>query len=157
MSAPNFTLITELQTLHRRDFPLADITLANPLNSDPLLDGEFLELNANYQLQRGATGEGIWPNVFPVYSERGRYDVQALQKVAVLMLHSYEAETAIYTSAGLVVGSALTVNDVTYQGGSHRGLALASSSSGRVVVGYVSRIVAGSGVIRFIHYDNVKY
>src|SRR5512136_1874683 len=96
---PNFELVTELQTLTRRDFPLADPTLLQPIGVNPLVDGEFLELDVNYKLARvgniaqvGATKESATRLVFPVHTERGRYDTQAIGKTNVLYLGSYEAE-----------------------------------------------------------------
>lgn len=159
MSGPNLTLITELQTLTRRDFPLVDPTLLQPLGSNPLLDGEWLELDTTlYALKRGASGsgvhEGISPNTFVVHTERGRYDTQAIGKTNVLMLGMYEAETVIANTASLVVGSALTVQDVTIGGLTKRGLALKSGSSGGVtVVGFVTKL-PGSGKVRFVHFGN---
>ena len=79
MAAPLFELVTELQTLTRRDFPLANPALLQPLNANPVVEGEFLELDANYKLARGS-GEGISPLAFPVHTERGRYDTQAIGK-----------------------------------------------------------------------------
>lgn len=85
MASPNFELITELQTLTRRDFPVADPGLLQPLNANPLVDGEWLELNGNYQLVRGADAGGSML-VFPLHTERGRYDTQAIGKANVLFL-----------------------------------------------------------------------
>ena len=159
MSGPNFQLVTELQTLTRRDFTLADSSLLAPLNANPLVDGEFLELNSSYQLQRasagtGGTHEGSNPLVFPVHTERGRYDTQAIGKTSVLMLGMYEAETKVITGiGGLNIGDALTVQDITYMGATKRGLAKKVASSAVVVVGYVSRL-PGDGKVRFVHFAN---
>jgi hypothetical protein len=156
----NFELVTELQTLHRRDFPLADPTILNPLNSNPLLDGEWLEMNSSYALARGAAGvggtnEGDNAAVFPIHTERGRYDTQAIGRTNVLMLGMYEADTLVITSAGLVVGDALTVQNVTYLGGTKRGLAKkVAAASGVVVVGFVTKIVGSK--VRFVHLANQK-
>lgn len=163
MSGPNFVLISELQTLTRRDFPLVDPTLLQPLGSNPLLDGEFLELaTASYALQRasagvGGTHEGSNANQWPVSTERGRYDTQAIGKTNVLMLGMYEAETTIANLTSLVVGSALTVQDVTIGGQAKRGLAILTGAAGTgvVVVGYVSRL-PGGGKVRFVHMGNQK-
>lgn len=158
MSGPNFTLISELQTLTRRDFPLADATLLQPYNSNPLLDGEFLQLDSNYKLARAAAGVGgtkedPWYNLFPLFSERGRYDTQAIGKATVLMFGMYEAETQVADLGGLSVGDALTVQDVTVGGLTRRGLAKKVAATGVVVVGYVSRL-PGGGKVRFIHMTN---
>ena len=77
--APHLTLITEVMPINRRDFPMADITLLDPTNADPLLDGEWLELNSSYQLDRKSSGESAAPS-WQVFAEQGRYDTQALGK-----------------------------------------------------------------------------
>lgn len=153
MAAPNFELITELQTLTRRDFPVASSSLLNPFDSNPLLDGEWLVIDTNYQLARGS-GEGTDPNVFPVHTERGRYDTQAIGKANVLMLGMYEAETKIYDSTSLVLGSPLTIQDVTISALTKRGVKLEGSTSGRVRVGFVTKLLTGK--VRFVHFGNQK-
>lgn len=154
MSGPNFELITELQTLTRRDFYMTDQTLLNPFNANPVVDGEWLVLDTNYQLVRG-TGEGTDPNAFPVFTERGRYDTQAIGKANVLMLGMYEAHTKVYDSTALALGSPLTVQDVTYQSLTRRGLKLEGVTAGRVRVGYVTKLLDG-GFVRFVHFGNQK-
>jgi hypothetical protein len=161
---PNFELVTELQTLTRRDFPVADPTLLQPVGSNPLIDGEFLELNANYMLTRdaaiagftqvGATKESANIMLFPLHTERGRYDTQAIGKANVLMLGMYEAETQVADLTGLVVGAPLTVQTLTGAWAGKRGLKLKVAADGVVVVGYVSKLVAGSGKLRFVHFGN---
>lgn len=163
MGGPNFELVTELQTLTRRDFPLADATLLAPVGANPLLDGEFLELDANYKLARnaaiaghtqvGGTNEGANPLVFPVHTERGRYDTQAIGKVNILMLGMYEAETKIVDTTGLVVGDSLTVQGITIGGvAGKRGLKKQVAAAGVIIVGYVSKVLTGK--VRFVHYAN---
>jgi hypothetical protein len=162
---PNFELITELQTLTRRDFPIADTSLLAPVGANPLLDGEFLELDANYKAARlpevtghtgvGATKEGANALVFPVHTERGRYDTQAIGKVNLLMLGMYEAETKIVDATFLAScqpGDRLTVQNVTYGGvAGKRGLA-GKTGAAVIVVGYVSKVLTGK--IRFVHFAN---
>jgi hypothetical protein len=160
MPAPLFELITELQTLHRRDFPVADETMLAPLTVRPLVEGEWLELNSSYQLARGGDNnsgtadEATQYNVFPVHTEKGRYDVQAIKKVNVLMFGTYEAETQIVNTTSLVIGSALTVQDITIGGIVRRGLALTGATANRIIVGYVSKITGSK--VRFVHMANVK-
>ncbi len=153
MAAINFELVTELQTLTRRDFVVGG-TILNPFDSNPLLDGEWLELNSDYSLVRG-TGEGTSPLVFPVHTERGRYDTQSIGKTNVLMLGMYEARTKVVNTSSLVLGSPLTVQDVTIGGLTKRGLALAGVTAGRTVVGYVSKLL-DNGFVRFVHFANQK-
>lgn len=160
MTAPNFVLISELQMNRRRDFYVADSSLLLPLGSNPLVDGEFLELDGNYKLARG-TGAGIQA-VYPVHTERGRYDTQAIGKVNVIMLDEFEAETSVVTTTSIAVGDSLKVGDVTNWLGSgltKRGLLRATSgvgASGEVIVGYCTKLFAGQNKIRFVRTRPMK-
>lgn len=154
-TAPNFTLISEFQSLQRRDFDLGVPDLLNPLNSNPLLDGEWLGLNSSYQLVRGTgiqfpgtggTGSAVWP----VFMERGRYDTQAIGKTTVIFGGFYEAETAIVNTTGVAVGDLLEVTDVTIGGLVKQGLAEAAGAGEHWIVGIVTRL-PGAGKVRFWH------
>ena len=68
----NFTLVTEVQGLVRRDFPVDDPDILDPNGTNPLIDGEFMNLNSSYKLIRGVDATPGWA----VFSERGRFDVQ---------------------------------------------------------------------------------
>jgi hypothetical protein len=160
VQGPNFRLITELQMLTRRDWTLATSSELQPLGGNPLLDGEWVGLNSNYQVDRdsagvGATLESNNPLEWVVFTERGRYDTQAIGKVNTLMFGSYEAESFITNLSGISVGTPLTVQNVTYGGLTRRGLAakVAGTGSGIVVVGYCSRL-PGNGAVRFVHTVN---
>jgi hypothetical protein len=153
MAGPNFTLITELQTLNRRDFPLGDVTLLNPTGTTPLIDGEWLELDGTYKLVRG-TGYNANPLVFPVHTERGRYDQQALGKANVIFLGMYEAETTVIHASAGTIGVPLVVGDPGATG--RRVLAgrtVGTVAKGDIVVGYVSKVISATK-IRFIHFGN---
>lgn len=173
---PNFVLISELQTLNRRDFPLSTTDVANlgPLSANPILDGEWLELESvsAYNLRRGGaagantglggTKEAVVPS-WPVHTELGRYDTQAIQKTNVLFMGMYEAETLIVDSTGVVIGDPLTVQDVTLGGLTKRALkkavAVTPGSSGVYVVGQVTKLIGNAGAggkIRFIHFGYQK-
>ena len=148
MAAPNFNLISELLPVQRRDYELAVPALLNPNNANPLIDGEFLELDASYQLARGtgAMGKLTWP----VFAERGRYDTQAIGKTIVLFGGMYEAESRVATLAGLVVGDFLTVDDATVDALTRKGLVEAAGAGRHFIVGQVTR-VPGNGYVRFVH------
>ena len=154
MSAPNFELITELQVTLRRDFPLKVPGILNPMDAQPLVEGEWLELDADYLLKRGS-GAGVSGAVFPVHTERGRYDTQAVQKANVIFAGQYEAETKMFDTGGTYnPGTELMVDDVTIGGIVRR--ALKPATSGKMVVGHVTKLT-GSGAsakLRFIHGAN---
>jgi len=141
----HFELVTDLQGLIRRDFYLADKTLANPNATNPLIDGEFVSLDTAYKLVRGADGA----LGYAVFMERGRFDVQALGKTTVLMIGGYEADTRVFTSAGLTLGGKLQLSaSVTVDAKTKSGLANYSSGE---VLGYVTRLPANNGgKLRFL-------
>jgi len=141
----NFELTSDLQLVLRRDFQLADRTLANPNGTNPLIDGEFANLNASYQIIRGVSGTVGWA----VFAERGRFDVQAIGKTTLLFGQTYEADTRVFTSAGLTLLGKLQISDaVTVDGKTKSGLANFSSGE---CIGYVTRLPANNGgKLRFI-------
>lgn len=143
-NAPFLTLVTEVLPINRRDFYITDPTLLNPNNGNPLLDGEWLELDSSYKALRGTSGGGSHEAIFPswqLFAERGRYDTQAIGKAPVLFLGGYEAECKIATLAGITVGTALVVQDVTFQSVTKRGLAALGAGGGEhLIFAYATRI-----------------
>lgn len=137
---PYFNLVSEILPIQRRDFYAADTALLNPNNANPLIDGEWLELNSEYKAARGS-GEQDAP-AWVVWAERGRYDTQSIGKVPLLFCGGFEAETKVYTAAGLAVGDALVVQDVTVGGLTKRGLAKLGAGVGQhMIFGYVTRVL----------------
>jgi hypothetical protein len=139
MTVVNFELVTEVQGLLRRDFPIADRTLVNPTNANPLMDGEFMNLDSSYRLIRGVNGTfGM-----ALFVEKGRMDVQAIGKGTVLMGGAYEADTRVFTTTNLTLGCKLQINAaVTVDTLTKSGLALYSSGE---VIGYCTRLPANNG------------
>lgn len=147
MSAPYMTLISEVLPVQRRDFPIANTALLNPGNANPLVDGEWLQLDSTYKLARGS-GTQATP-AWQVFAERGRYDTQAIGKIPVLFIGGYEAETSIVDLTGLSVGDQLVVADVTVGGVAKRGLDKISAVAGNYLVfAYVTRLV-GTDKVRY--------
>jgi hypothetical protein len=146
---PNLNLITPVLPVDRRDMQLVDPTILNPNATNPLVDGEWLSMSSSaYQVQRG-TGEEASIS-WPVFSLRGQYDTQAIQKTTLLWLGVYEAETAIVNLSGLAVGNFLVVADVTVGGLTKRGLIKAVGAGQHYVAGIVTKL-PGGGKVRFIH------
>lgn len=147
--AVNFDLVTELQFLLRRDFPMADPDLVKPSNANPIMDGEFLNFDTSYKLVRAGSGEIGWA----VFMEKGRFDVQALGKTMVLFAGAYEADTRVFKAAGLTLGGALaidaavSVDSLTKSGLAHLDTATYPTE---VVMGRVTRLPANNGnLLRF--------
>jgi len=103
----NFELQSDLMATQRRDIPLADGNLFNPMNSDYLVDGEFITFNDDYKMVRAADitlGAGTAAakpgasNAMPLFAEKGRYDVQANaeRKTPCIYMGPFEADTRVF-------------------------------------------------------------
>lgn len=155
MAAPAFNLITELQVCIRRDFPVKVESILSPLDSQALIEGEWLALDADYLLIRGADAVGQCAAVFPVHTEKGRYETQAIKKTNVIFAGQYEAETLVHPASltGYVPGDPLYVGDVDYGGfAKRRGLikaVTATTAKNTPIVGYVTKVTGSK--LRFLH------
>lgn len=154
----NFEPVSDILAVQRKDFPLADTSLATPTNAVALVDGEWMTLNSSYQLVRAATvandDELATLMSFPLFAENGRYDVQALGKTDVLWLGEYEADTTIFdASVALGSGAAITtvlqplkVATVTIGSRNYVGLVgHGGAADSSPIVGYVTRLPANNG------------
>lgn len=122
----NFEPLSDVIPVVRRDFTLADRTLVDPLNAAALIDGEWMIVNDSYKLIRatdvttpGAKAKNATYRVrsFPLFSERGRTDVQALLKSVVLFGGWYEAESRIFdATAKSTGGTGYTYPAISYVG-----------------------------------------
>lgn len=147
MPVQSFKLRSDLAMVIRRDFSLATPDLLKPSNGNPLEMGEFLAFDGSYHLVRG---DGSAP-AFCLFTEKGRSDTQAIGKATVLFLGMYEAETMIYTAAGMGVGLPLKVDAAVFYGGLNRsGLMVHPLGVDTdLVVGYCTHYTVG-GFMRFI-------
>lgn len=163
----NFEPVSDINPIHRRDIPLADPTLANPGNAVCLVDGEWMTFDASSKLVRAtdvtSLGNAASKLAFPLFAERGRYDVQAMaeRKMPVLFLGQYEFETRIFDAAANVGSSGnqaiastlqpLRVLTITLGGRNYSGLVGSQLSANVPIVGYVTRLPASNGGrLRFI-------
>lgn len=161
----NFEPVTSVLATQRRDFALADKTLADPLNAVALVDGEWMVLNTSYQIVRGAAigtlgtaGAGGRCDIksFPLWAERGRYDVraQAQAKMPVIFRGDWEFDTRIFDATAVVAsGAAITtvlqpLKVATIAIGSRNYCGLVGhggAADTSAVVGYVTRLPAQNG------------
>lgn len=165
----NFEPVSDYLPIQRRDFALADPTLADPTNAVCLVDGEWLTLNSSYQAVRASTiasvGNAATVKSFPVFAEKGRYDVRAMASVKTPLLFrgEWEFDTRIY-DASAVVGSGAAITtvlqwlkvatiSVASAGRNFTGLVgHGGSADSSPVVGYVTRLPsANGGKLRFIN------
>src|ERR1700722_9218367 len=158
-----FTPVTDTLPVQRPDFPPADQTLCQPTNPVCLIDGEWMTLNSSYQAIRASditspgayqpAGASFPPRSFPLFAEKGRYDIQAmsLTKVPLLWRGDYEFDTRIFDASVTVHGGApitavmqpLKIATVTFSGRNYTGLVGHGALSGGdtdPVVGYVTKL-----------------
>lgn len=140
MAAPYFELLTGAELLERRDFAINDTTILDPLSTNPLVEGEWLELNSSKKLIRGS-GETSVPYVGPFWGERGRYDIRAINKLPILLWGNYEAYTKVIANGNdshipSSLGDKLVVTDVTVDSLTRRGLSVASGMGHHLVVAF---------------------
>ena len=162
----NFKLVSEFQTIHRRPFEFDAPTILDPTNVRPIVDGEYLQLTTAYKMARGGNNalagsptpddEATVPS-FAYFAERGRYEVQAIQKGPFLYMAPYEADTLIFDAtngapgAAIALGAPVTVWDMTLGGIIRRGLSGKIGASA-FIIGYVTRMPAyNSNWLRFQH------
>lgn len=163
----NFEPVSDINPIHRRDVPLADPTLANPGNAVCLVDGEWMTLDNNGKLVRGSNvavaADPATKLCFPLFAERGRYDVQAMaeRKMPILFLGQYEFETRIYDAAANSGGGTnpaiasvlqpLRVATIALGGRNYTGLIGGALNDNVPIIGYVTRLPASNGgKLRFI-------
>jgi hypothetical protein len=171
----NFEPVSDINPIHRRDFPLTTPALADPTNAVALVDGEWMTLDTTLatigKLKR-ATDITALHNLcatlaFPLFAERGRYDVQAIsdRKMPILFLGQYEFKTRIFNASDTTItvgsGGAHTGIDgvlqplaaATIQIGTryYTGLIGAYFAHNGPIVGYVTRLPAqNGGQLRFM-------
>ena len=107
-------ILSHSTRLHRRDFPLTDSDLADPLEADFVDAGEWLEISAGRLSRSAADAEQI-KNLYQVLTPRGSTDMQTLGKCAVAFSRDYEVETDMYDGDDtFAVGDAvgITLHDV---------------------------------------------
>lgn len=168
----NFEPVSDINMVVRRDFQLADPTLADPLNSVALVDGEWMTLDSTGKLVRATDltteGNGVTtPLAFPLFAERGRTDIQALaeRRMPVLFMGPYEFDTRIFKATAINTGSVgatqsiaitsilqpLKIVTVELGGRKYSGLGGADAAGNDPIVGYVTRLPsANGGKLRFI-------
>jgi len=98
---------------------------------------------------------------FPLFAERGRYDVQAIAgtKMPILFRGEYEFDTRVFDATAVVfAGAAITqplqplkVATIALGGRNYSGLVGSSLTDPAPIVGYVTRLpAANGGKLRFI-------
>jgi len=167
----NFEPVSDILATQRRDFALDDPTLADPLNAVALVDGEYMVINSSYKIVRasaiGTPGDPALSTSFPLFAERGRYDVQALasRKMPIIFMGEFEVDTRIFdASAAIGSGAAISaamqplkVATVTIGSRNYSGLVgHGGSADSDPIVGRVTRLPANNGgKLRYMRAFNI--
>lgn len=166
----NFEPVSDLLKTQVRDFALADKTIAEPLNTTALVDGEWFTINTAYQAVRAASVAGAGnlatQTSYPVFAERGRSDVlaQSQRKIPLIFMGDFEADTRIFDAAVALsggaaitfVGQPLKVASISIGGKIVCGLVGAVAADGEPIVGRVTRLPANNGgKLRFIKASSI--
>lgn len=161
----NFEPASSILSTHRLDLPPADPTLLLPYNAEALVDGEWMVINSDNKVVRAAdvttVGDAATTISFPWWVEKGRTDVQAIQKGTLIVMGQYIFNTRIYDGKSNIGGSgnpAITtmlqpvkVATVQLAGRNYVGLVGSSYNDNSPVVGYVFRLPqSNGGKLRFI-------
>lgn len=161
----NFEPVSSILPVQIRDFGLADKTLIDPLGSNPLIDGEWFNIDSNYKAvpaaDRTTTGALASQTSYLVFAEQGRWDIQAMSRkgVPLLFIGGYEGDTRIFdASVALGGGAAITfvgqpLKVATILLGSYKKLGLvgAVAGDGEPIVGRVTKLPANNGgKLRFV-------
>lgn len=156
----NLEPVTTVLDIWRKDLPLADKALAQPLNALALVDGEWLTINNAYQWVRAANvssaGTAATVRSFPLFFERGRSDRLGMseRKSTCLFRGEWEADTRIFDATATVGSGApitavmqpLKVASITLGSRVYCGLVgHGGSADTNPVVAYVTRLPASNG------------
>lgn len=143
----HFRLLTDVGNVFRKDLAMADRTLLQPTNANPLLDGEFVQYDASYRAIRADGSTLAWP----VFAEQGRYDTQAIGKVPVLYMGAFEADSRIFGGTP-ALGARLMLDDtIAIPAGNPKSALVTHGGGTELTMGFVTRTAAtNGGKLRFM-------
>lgn len=137
--------------LNIQNLEVADTDLLNPGSTTPvpLIDGEFVQVDANFKYVRGVTANFAQPS-FATVEWRGDQGVQASRKLAAVVGSSYWADTIVWDGSP-ALGDALemaTLNNARFGSVDRAGLRTATTG---LVLGFAMRLPGSNGGrLRFV-------
>lgn len=142
-------VLSYVSSQHRRDIDVADADLLDPNSSSPLPleQGEWVAADSDGKMDRITSSSRT---AVQVWTQRGDYGAQALDKVSVLFIGEYEAETDMYDAAETyAIGEPLTAKSVTIDAETRAGLTNDVTAGTDFIVGYVTKTPGDDGKLRF--------
>lgn len=139
------SILSPVSDIYRRDLSVDTHNLVDPTHGDCLVAGEWIVLDASGDatITSPARASNVAHRAFQVFTEKGDYSAQALDKVTVLNSFDYIAETDQYTGS-ISAGDYLTINS--------DGVLLATTTTGHVAVA----VALGAPVGGMVKYQRIS-
>ena len=137
------SILSPVSDIYRRDLSVDTHNLVDPTHGDCLVAGEWVVLDASGDatISSPARASNIAHRAFQVFTEKGDYSAQALDKVTILNSFDYIAETDQYDPASSIsAGSYLTINSA--------GVLISTTTTGHVAVAVALSAPVG-GVVKY--------
>lgn len=145
MAKGTLELLTEYQGILKRDIQLnsADVGRLDPTNAVPLEQGEFVAIDPA-STRKGTTSTFTTNKAlcYQVFTEKGRFDVQSISKVALLWGHPYEGSTNMFDASAALNGAIAFGDPLTVLANADGRLVLAkAANAGEIVYGYSRSVI----------------
>ena len=142
-------VLSYVSSQHRRDFAVADRDLLQPNSTSPLAleQGEWVAADSDGNMDR-ITSSVL--SAVQVWTQRGDFTAQAIDKVSCLFIGEYEADTDMFDSARTyAVGDTLTAKSVTIDGSTRAGLTNDVDGGSDFLVGFVTKAPGDDGLLHY--------
>lgn len=140
-----------IDRLDLQDLEVADTDILSPdsISPVPLIDGELVQVDANFKYVRGLTANFAQPSFFTV-EWRGDFGVQASRKLAAVNAGGFWADTIVWDGAP-TLGERLemaTITNARFGGVARAGLRPFTTGA---VLGFAMRLPGSNGGrLRFV-------
>lgn len=142
-----FEILTPNNYVHFMSKDLADATIVDPTSASQLLQGEWLQLDANGALARLAMAGATTMCLYPVLDMESQGDIRALGQVSVPD-GVFRFRTQLYDAAnppGPAVGAACYVGLIAYSG-VNRMIIDDNTAGGTTAMGRVLKLASGGWI-----------
>ena len=140
------SILSPVSEIYRRDVPVDAHELVDPTNGNCLVAGAWVNLNGSGQAADDT--DVTVANMFQVFTEKGDYSAQALDRVTILNSFDYIAETDQYAGTP-AAGDALSVNT--------DGKLATTTSAGNTVVAFALAAPTPAGMLKYQRVSPFRY